>query len=133
MEEFLPPIDSVAGKTTREALVARTVKGLNEVDGWMKANEYGLAKGMEMDNDIDEDTGEGSLFVMGGSEPCFADLVIVALLASLRRMVGNGSEVWEDLMGASGGRWRRMVEMCRKWEVVDEEGIRVWRDGEGKS
>ncbi|KAJ2915893.1 hypothetical protein MD484_g4524, partial [Candolleomyces efflorescens] len=84
-------------------------------DGWRKVRE-----GFES---LEEGVLKAEWF--SGSEISFADLVIGALLISIRVVFGEGSTEWKDVMGWSGGRWERFLvsldELCKSTEVEQAE------------
>ncbi|KAG7441164.1 uncharacterized protein BT62DRAFT_552801 [Guyanagaster necrorhizus] len=56
-------------------------------------------------------------FVMG-NEPCFADTAICAFLWFTRRMVGEESEEWKDVVSWNDGRWGRYLESFKPYEKL---------------
>lgn len=76
------------------------VGGLKTIDGFL-----GVAEGE---------------FIMG-EDPTFADVTAAATLTWLKRISGEGSPEWQEILWTDGGRWRPM-KAFEKWEAVDEEG-----------
>lgn len=97
LKEFLPQVDAPARKRLRDTLMAIIVEGLVEVDLWIMVNNSSDGQGgwevME---------GAESLFVMDGSDPCFAHLAIVDFLTSRQMTVDVESTVWKAVKVASG-------------------------------
>ncbi|KAK0457911.1 uncharacterized protein EV420DRAFT_1480096 [Desarmillaria tabescens] len=52
---------------------------------------------------------EGEFWENEQVEPCFADTVICAFLRFTRRMVGEESEEWKDIVTWNDGRWGRYL------------------------
>ena len=113
-EYFRPMREAMIGKTleqytpqgeARAALWSTARQGLAEIDGWLKEN------------------GTGTVFVMEDT-PSFADAAVYSSILWLEDMLGTDSEEWTELMAADERRWAKLVEVFRKWKVVDEEGLK---------
>ncbi|EIM81633.1 uncharacterized protein STEHIDRAFT_161804 [Stereum hirsutum FP-91666 SS1] len=62
-------------------------------------------------------------FIAGG-KPTFADVTVVAVLTWPKRILGEGSPEWQEILQTDGGRWGRLMKAFEKWETVDEEGLK---------
>lgn len=100
IEEIAPE-----GSEKRKALWKAILAGLSTIDGMLSVQE-----------------GEGE-FVMGGN-PSFADVTAVSILTWPKRIIGEGSEEWKEILETDGGRWGRLMKAFEKWETVDEEGLK---------
>ncbi|RDX53698.1 hypothetical protein OH76DRAFT_1398810 [Lentinus brumalis] len=79
------------------------VKGaFHEVAGWLQAD------------------GHEKLFFLGGETICYADIAIAAWVVWIRVTFGEDGAEWRDLLRWDGGRWGKLTEAFRKYELVDE-------------
>ena len=99
------PIEEIApeGSEKRASLWKETIKGLATMTSWLSA--------------------EDGTFVMG-DKPSFADLMVASVLTWIKRILGEDSKEWNDVLSADGGRWKRMMAAFDKWEAVDEDGLK---------
>jgi glutathione S-transferase len=67
--------------------------------------------------------GRDKLFMMG-DRLSFVDVVIASYLTWFKRLLGEESQEWKELMIAEDGRWARLSEAFAAWEVVDEDGLK---------
>ena len=104
IEEIAPE-----GSEKRANLWKETVGGLKMISSWLSMED-----------------GVGSAFIMG-SQPSFVDVVVASVLTWMKRLLGEDSKEWRQVLEADGGRWRRMVLASAKWETVDEEGLKYIR------
>ena len=63
-----------------------------------------------------EEAGKG-LFVMG-EEISLADVCVASYLMWMKRIFGEESEEWKEMMGWNTGRWARLVDQFKKFEMV---------------
>lgn len=63
-----------------------------------------------------EEAGKG-LFVMG-EEISLADVCVASYLMWMKRIFGEESEEWKEMMGWNAGRWARLVDQFKKFEMV---------------
>ncbi|PIL22576.1 hypothetical protein GSI_15265 [Ganoderma sinense ZZ0214-1] len=66
--------------------------------------------------------GKEKVLFSGGEEGkiVYADIVIAAQLRWMRAVFLEESEEWQDIVIWDGGRWKRLTEVFRKYEAVDE-------------
>ncbi|KAK0203365.1 hypothetical protein DFS33DRAFT_1474434 [Desarmillaria ectypa] len=81
----------------REKLWASAKKNFGKMNKWFEGND-------------DE-------FVME-KQPCFADTVICAFLWFTRRMVGEESEEWKDIITWNDGKWGRYLDNFKLYEKI---------------
>ena len=106
---FGVPIEEIApeGSEKRANLWKETMSGLAMINSWLS---------------VENGPGEGS-FVMG-DQPSFADIAFASSLTWIKRILGEDSKEWYEVLNADGGRWKRLVVAFEKWETVDEEGLK---------
>ncbi|KAF8994800.1 hypothetical protein BDQ17DRAFT_1251334, partial [Cyathus striatus] len=73
-------------------------EALGGVDGWFNSASL-----------------EGS-FVMG-EKPMFVDFAVASMFVFIRTVTGE-SEVWKDIVSWQGGRWEKLLDDLKEWEVV---------------
>lgn len=107
LEEMCPP-------EARPVMWKKALEGFTQVGVW-----------------LDENGGEGQ-FVMG-DKLSWADIIIGSWLLMMRRMWGERSKEWQELMSFEGGRWKRFYEVIATWNYVDEDGeasLKEWLETE---
>lgn len=62
-----------------------------------------------------------------GDKPCFADFVVASYLTWFKRLIGEKSPEWVELMEAEDKRWSTLMKAIKPWEKVDEEGLALFR------
>ncbi|KAJ2932368.1 hypothetical protein H1R20_g4686, partial [Candolleomyces eurysporus] len=62
-----------------------------------------------------------------GDKPCFADFVVASYLTWFKRLLGENSPEWQELMEAEDQRWFNLMKAISPWERVDEEGLQLFR------
>lgn len=101
LEELAPE-----GSERAKGLWGEVMKGFTAMEGMMRVGR------------------EQGPFVMG-EKVTFADVVVASVLTWAKRLLGEDSREWKEIMQADGGVWKGYVEAFEKWEKVDEEGLRT--------
>lgn len=101
LEEIAPE-----GSEKAKQLWGEVLAGLTAMAGFMSAGR------------------EEGPFVMG-EKPTFADVVVASVLTWAKRLLGENSKEWKEILEADGGVWARYVDAFAKWEKVDEEGLKT--------
>lgn len=101
LEEIAPE-----GSEKAKQLWGEFLAGLTAMDAFMSAGR------------------EEGPFVMG-EKPTFADVLVASVLAWAKRILGEDSKEWKEILEADGGIWARYVDAFAKWEKVDEEGLKT--------
>lgn len=70
--------------------------------------------------------GSYKIFVLG-DKLCFADIVVASYLTWFKRLLGEDSPEWVELMAAEDERWSKLMKAIAPWEKVDEEGLMLAR------
>lgn len=102
---FGAAIEDIApeGSEKRAELWKTVISGLKLMDGYLSVQE-----------------GE----FIAGDKPTFADVTVVAILTWPKRLLGESSPEWQEILQTDGGRWGRLMKAFEKWETVDEEGLK---------
>ena len=101
-ERFGKKLEEVCPDEEREKMWVDLEEGLRKVKGWFGVGEEG----------------ERERPFMGGNEPCYADIMIVARFLWARAVWGGDSEDWKRLMAFDGGRWERYLKSLDRYFVV---------------
>ncbi len=63
--------------------------------------------------------GEGALPYFYGDKISYADLVVVSYLLYIKTVLGPENPEWKEMEGWNEGRWRKLFELTKKYQVVD--------------
>ncbi|KLO12307.1 hypothetical protein SCHPADRAFT_905209 [Schizopora paradoxa] len=63
--------------------------------------------------------GDGTLPYFYGETISYADLIVVSHLLSIRTVLGPETPEWKVLEGWHGGRWKKLLELTKKYHEVD--------------
>ncbi|KAF8996519.1 hypothetical protein BDQ17DRAFT_1514189 [Cyathus striatus] len=101
--------EAVSGKILEELMAMskeekaegfkKTKEVLGQADGWFKS------------------AGWEKKFIMG-DKPTFADFSAAGPFISLRILLGEESEEWKEIASWHDGRWARLLEELKDWEVI---------------
>ncbi|KAF8996517.1 hypothetical protein BDQ17DRAFT_1186057, partial [Cyathus striatus] len=58
-----------------------------------------------------------ALYVMA-DQPTFVDFTTAGMFVFIRTLVGEDSEMWEEILNWHGGHWGRLLEELKEWEVI---------------
>jgi len=62
--------------------------------------------------------GKESIWICGGNDISYADVVLAGALICVRIALGEDSKEWEEIKGLNGGRWERFMEGFVRYETV---------------
>jgi len=65
-----------------------------------------------------ESNGDGTLPYFYGETVSYADLVVVSLLMWIKTVLGPEHPEWKEMEGWNGGRWVRLLELTKKYQVI---------------
>ncbi|KAI5117502.1 hypothetical protein M0805_009671 [Coniferiporia weirii] len=95
MEELAPPPGPV-----RDEIWGKTKSGLERLGGFYDKN------------------GVNKLFFLGDTFT-FADAIVASCLLWIKVVLGPDSDEWKAVMGWSGGRWAKFLELTKEWQNVN--------------
>ncbi|RDB26481.1 Glutathione S-transferase-like protein ustS [Hypsizygus marmoreus] len=93
LEDLLP-----TGQVRKEEW-AKVKAAFDKVDGWVKKNK-------------------ASSLYFYGTEPSFADFTVAAVLVWLKKIWGEDSPEWQDIMAWNEGRWGTLLKEVEKYETI---------------
>ncbi|KAF8997161.1 hypothetical protein BDQ17DRAFT_1429191 [Cyathus striatus] len=89
----------VMTKQDEEEELKKVKEAFSGIEGWFKS------------------AGQEGSFIMG-EKPMFVDFAVASIFMYVRTVAGKESEVWREIVGWQGGRWGRLLEDLKEWEVV---------------
>ncbi|KAH8115003.1 hypothetical protein DFH11DRAFT_1762205 [Phellopilus nigrolimitatus] len=92
LEELAPP------GPIRDEIWAKVKEGLEKIAGFYDKN------------------GKDSTFFLGNTFT-FADAIVVGYLAWVQIVLGPEGDEWKAVASWSGGRWGKLIELTKKWQV----------------
>lgn len=93
LEELSPP------GPVRDGCWKQVKEWLDVVDGWLQKED------------------NNGPYVMGETMS-FADIAVASVFTCARRLLGDSSEEWQELMRWNGGRWGRIIASFEKFGTV---------------
>ncbi|KAH8107295.1 hypothetical protein DFH11DRAFT_933278 [Phellopilus nigrolimitatus] len=110
-----PPSEEYFRKTKKELLQKKLEElappGFNRDEIWTKVKEE-----LEKIACFYDKNGEDSTFFLGNTFT-FADAIVIGYLAWVQIVLGPESDEWRAVAGWSGGRWGKLLDLTKKWQV----------------
>ncbi|KDQ55552.1 hypothetical protein JAAARDRAFT_158904 [Jaapia argillacea MUCL 33604] len=105
-------------RSTREMVFGRRLCEISPVGSELREEQWRkVREGFRLMNSWFEPNGVvGGEYVMG--DKTFADLVLVGWLILVKIVQGEDSREWKDVKSWDGGRWGRLIEAYKKYEIV---------------
>lgn len=118
----LPERSQIYWRKTREASFGAAIEEIAP-EGSVKKTELWKATITGLSTMAEYLSVQDSVFIMG-DQPTFADTAVVSVFVWLKRILGEGSKEWQEILETDGGRWGRLIKAFERWETVDEEGLK---------